>query len=235
MSTHSDCSRKISLCKRDRSLYTAATAGKECEMQRLISVILAQLLVITQCVQLGFAQATAKPSLRIVIVEGEGAINNVRQRVAREMIVQVNDENDRPIAGALVTFALPNSGAGGSFANGARLLNVVTDQAGRSVVQGFTPNNVVGTFQVNVTASYQGQTANAVISQTNASLASGASTAAGTAGATGGGGGISATMVGIIAAIAGGAAAAAVAIARGGKSKPAITIGTAGAPTVGAP
>ena len=34
-------------------------------------------------------------SLQILIVEGDGAINNVKQRVNREPIVQVEDENGK--------------------------------------------------------------------------------------------------------------------------------------------
>jgi hypothetical protein len=55
----------------------------------------------------------APPMLNIVIVEGEGAINNVKQRVNRDPIVQVEDENHRPIAGAAVVFFLPDQGASG--------------------------------------------------------------------------------------------------------------------------
>ena len=59
-----------------------------------------------------FAQDQAGPAkLNIVIVEGEGAINSVRQRVAREPVVQVEDENHKPVAGAAITFLLPNQGA----------------------------------------------------------------------------------------------------------------------------
>src|SRR5260221_45644 len=54
-------------------------------------------------------------SLQIVIVEGEGAINNVKQRVNREPIVLVEDETHNPVAGASVTFFLPNKGPGYRF------------------------------------------------------------------------------------------------------------------------
>ena len=37
---------------------------------------------------------TGAGKIQIVIVEGEGAIKDVRQRVAREPIVQVEDENE---------------------------------------------------------------------------------------------------------------------------------------------
>jgi hypothetical protein len=64
--------------------------------------------------------ASGQQALNIIVVEGEGAINNVRQRTAREPIVQVEDENHRPVAGAVVVFTLPSQCAGGAFAGGAQ-------------------------------------------------------------------------------------------------------------------
>lgn len=132
------------------------------------------------------AAQTAAPRLNIVIVEGDGAINNIRQRTAREPIVQVEDENHRPVAGAAVVFALTDQGAGGTFSGGAHTLTVVTDDQGRAIARGFHPNHVQGQFQIHVTASRNGQTATATISQTNAiGAAAGASTAAAAAGISG--------------------------------------------------
>ena len=69
------------------------------------------------------------PRLSVVIVEGEGAINNIRQRTAREPIVEVQDENHKPVAGAVVVFTvLPsNGGAGASFACASQTAEFVTD------------------------------------------------------------------------------------------------------------
>lgn len=53
--------------------------------------------------------------LKIVIVEGEGAINNIRQRVAREPVVAIEDEARRPVAGAEVVFRLPDTDPAGPF------------------------------------------------------------------------------------------------------------------------
>ena len=136
--------------------------------------------------------------LNLVVVEGDGAINNIRQRTAREPIVQVEDENHRPIAGAAVVFTLPNQGAGGTFAGGQHTLTVMTDSQGRAVAHGLRPNNVQGQYQIHVNASYRGQTANTTISQTNAIIAG---AAAGAAAA-----GISAKLI-VILAVAGAAAA----------------------------
>jgi len=167
--------------------------------------------------------------LNIVIVEGEGSINNIKQRTAREPIVQVEDENHKPVAGAAVVFLLPNQGAGGTFANGSHTLTVTTDANGRAVAHGFHPNHVQGQYQMHVTASAGGKTASAAISQTNTVAA----VAAGTAAA-----GISAKLI-IILAIAGAAAAGgAVAATRGGGSSTPASIPTTVTPgtgTVGAP
>ena len=78
--------------------------------------------------------------LNLVVLEGEGATNNIRQRTAREPIVQVEDENHKPVAGAIVVFTLPSNGAGGTFANGARTLTMVSDSKGQAVARGFRPN-----------------------------------------------------------------------------------------------
>jgi hypothetical protein len=171
--------------------------------------------------------------LSLVIVEGEGAINNIRQRTAREPIVQVDDENHRPVAGAAVLFLLPSRGAGGTFADGSHSLTVITDSQGRAAVHGFTPNNVKGQFQIQVTASLSGAApATGVITQSNAVAgAAGGSTAAAA--------GMSTKLI-VILAVVGAAAAGAVAYAvthsGGGNAgtTPGTTI-TAGAGTVGPP
>jgi hypothetical protein len=169
-----------------------------------------------------------QPKLEIVIVEGEGAINNVKERVNREPIVQVEDENHKPVAGAAVVFFLPNQGPGGTFADGTRSLTVTTDSQGRAVARGIRYNKVSGQMQIRVTATANGQTATASITQTN--VAGGGAAA----------GGLSTTAkVLIIVGIAAGAAAGAIIATRGGSSSSnpngiptAITPGTA---TVGAP
>jgi hypothetical protein len=175
------------------------------------------------------APATGAGKIQIVIVEGEGAINNVRQRVSREPIVQVEDENRRPVAGAAVTFLLPNQGAGASFANGGQSLTITTDAQGRAVARGLRPNNVNGRYEIRVNASSQGRTATASINQTNALTAAAAA------------GGISAKLIAILA-IAGGAAAAGIVVATTGGSNggsgtggPSPTVIVPGTPTVGGP
>src|SRR5580693_3516538 len=107
------------------------------------------------------------PKLNIVIVEGQGAINNVKQRVNREPIVQVEDENHKPVAGAAVVFFLPTSGPSGTFANGSQTLTVTTDATGRASATGIRPNHLTGKMQIRVSASANGQSASAMITQMN--------------------------------------------------------------------
>jgi hypothetical protein len=168
-------------------------------------------------------------SLNIVVVEGEGAINNVRQRTARETIVQVEDQNHKPVAGAIVAFTLPSQGAGATFANGAQTLTVTTDAQGRAIAAGLRVNRIGGNWTMHVNASFGGHTATVSIPEVNAAAAAGAA-----AGAL-----ISTKVLIIVAAVAGAAAAgAAVAATHGGSSNanisPPTTISLGGS-TVGAP
>jgi hypothetical protein len=173
--------------------------------------------------------------LNLIVVEGEGAINNIRQRTARETIVQVEDENRKPVAGAVVVFTLPSQGAGGTFANGAQTLTVMTDAQGRAVAQGLRVNRVAGKWQMRINASLGNRTGTVTVTQTNVAAA-----AAG-AGAAGAAAGISAKVIVIVVAVAGAAAAGGVVAAtRGGGGGNTASVGvpttiSAGTGTVGHP
>jgi hypothetical protein len=171
----------------------------------------------------------AVTGLSINIVEGEGAINNIRQRVNREPIVQVEDQNHKPVAGAVVIFFLPGQGASGTFPDGSRMLMTVTDNQGRATARGIRPNNQSGPMQIRITASFQGLTASSVITQTNAAGAAAASSAGLSAGA----------KWAIILGIAGAAAAGGVIAATHGggssSSAPPPIVITPGTPSVGGP
>ena len=144
----------------------------------LVSIVLVLLLAVPDAIRSALAETPAPAGLNLVIVEGDGAINNVKQRTAREPVVQVEDENHRPIAGAAVLFTLPDGGPSGVFADGARTLKVMTDANGRAAAKGLRLNDVSGKFQIKVEASYQGTSTSATITQTNAALA--AATTSGT-------------------------------------------------------
>jgi hypothetical protein len=168
-------------------------------------------------------------SLQILIVEGDGAINNVKQRVNRDPIVQVEDENHKPVAGAAVIFFLPNDGPGGVFANGSTSLTTTTNAQGQAVARGIRFNNQRGSLQIRVAASFAGQTASAIITQTNVVGAS-------TSGASSGGMSVTSKVL-IIGAIVGAGIAAGVLVAnRGGSTTgPSTVTINPGTVTVGGP
>ena len=179
----------------------------------------------TRAQQNGAGQA----ALKIVVVEGEGAVNIIQQKTAVAPVIEVRDRNDQPVAGAAVRFAIRN---GRATFGGARTLSVTTDAAGRAVATGFAPTGN-GALQITATAAFQGQTAAAVtIAQTTVATAAQAAAVSGAAGAgassggasagagagagAGGGGGLSATTIGVIAgAVAGGVALGVKALAGG--------------------
>ena len=206
------------------------------EPRQLLGVLLAVLL----CVQPTFAAPAQQPAptkLQITIVEGEGAINNIRERTAREPIVQVTDENDRPVAGATVYFLLPDSGPTATFPDGTNSLRVLTDNQGRAIAKGLRANAEAGKYQMRVEASYQNVTASTTINQANAVLTAGAAA----------GGGISGKAIALIAIIGGAAVTGVAVLASGGGNgggggttptpppAPTPTTVSAGSPSVGAP
>jgi hypothetical protein len=160
----------------------------------------------------------------ITILDGEGALNDIRQRTAREPIVEVKDENHKPVAGAAVLFSLPSSGPGGSFAGGVQTFSTVTDDAGRAVAHGLQPNNVSGSYNIHVRVTFNGSTSETNIHQQNVSGQSSVAHHATHA--------ISAKTLAIVitATVAAGTIAGVLAT-QGGSS----TVITAGPPTVGGP
>lgn len=128
------------------------------------------LLVIFLSGQFQSARAQAAPpmQLRITILDGEGSLNNIRERTAREPIVQVEDQNHKPVAGALILFTIHGEGdAGATFGNGMTTYQTTTDAAGKAIAKGLTPNGQAGSFTITVTATMGTVTTEAIIHQQN--------------------------------------------------------------------
>lgn len=106
-------------------------------------------------------------SLKILVLEGDKSINSTSRHIGIQPIVEVRDENDRPVEGATVIFRLPPSGPGGSFPGNSPTLKVGTNAQGQAAASGFVPNDQQGRFEIHVTASYQNRTGETTISQTN--------------------------------------------------------------------
>ena len=112
-----------------------------------------------------------QPQLRVLIVEGEDALNNTLGGTNRDVTVEVRGPDQMPVSGATVTFVLPDTGASGTFPNGQRILMVDTNNQGRATATGIRPNNIAGPMQIRVSASYLDVIATAVVRQTNVAVA----------------------------------------------------------------
>jgi hypothetical protein len=154
------------------------------------------------------AQEQEQPALQILVIGGEGSINNVKQRTAREPIVEVRDRNNRPVAGAAVLFEAPRSGASGTFTGGSSSLRVTTDVQGRAVGQGFHPNTSTGEFAMQVTATFEGVTAAVTIHMRNVAPVAVPNAAKG--------GVLHGKLIAVVAAVGAAAAVGAVAATHGG-------------------
>ena len=158
-------------------------------------------------------QDVRKPSgaLRIVVIEGEDAVNVIQQKTAVAPVVEVRDQNGLPVPGAVVRFTI--GGGNASFTGGSQTLTLTTNAAGRAAASAVNPL-ASGSVQIQVQATFQGQTAAATIAQTNVATAAQATgTAASTGGGAGagGGGGVNGLAIaGITGGVAAGAAVVAV-------------------------
>ena len=114
----------------------------------------------------------ARPSaLTILVLEGENAVNDIRVPGTAMIVVEVRDENSKPVEGADVTFELPANGAGGSFANQQHRFMTRTNVQGQTATT-YTPNNQSGRFDIQVTAAQGGRSGSTMIRQTNSLRAS---------------------------------------------------------------
>lgn len=105
--------------------------------------------------------------LKVVVIEGEGAVNRIKTRTATNPVVEVRDESDKPVAGAEVIFYLPSNGPGAVFYPYTNNQTVRTDAQGRAAATDMSPNDQEGRFFIRVTASSGVKTGTARITQTN--------------------------------------------------------------------
>jgi hypothetical protein len=92
-------------------------------------------------------------TLKVFVLEGADAIHVPGASYTAPLVVEVRDQNDRPIEGAEVTFQLPSSGPGGFFPGQKLSFTTKTNYQGQAEAAAFQPNNQLGTFTVVVTAS----------------------------------------------------------------------------------
>lgn len=106
-------------------------------------------------------------SLKVTALAGNGEMNDLERGLMAPLVIQVLDQNDRPVEGADVVFRFPLNGAGATFRTGNTSQTVRTNGQGQAVALNWTANKQVGTFSVRVTASYGNQLGEATVSMTN--------------------------------------------------------------------
>jgi hypothetical protein len=185
--------------------------------------------------------ATAQVAiLHIRVVEGEGAVYAPGSRSARPLTVEVTDETGAPVAGAAVSFHLPEEGPGGLFANNIHTDVAVTDSHGHASVRGLQLNRTPGRFMILIVASKEQARAGMASFQYIAEAGSGAGPGGHPAKAGSSHGHRKWIAVAAVAMLVGGGAAAAILVAGRSGSTPApaptitLSIGTP-AITVGKP
>jgi hypothetical protein len=173
--------------------------------------------------------ATAQVAvLQIQILEGEGGVHAPGARLARPLTLAVTDETGRPVAGAAVSFNLPEDGPSGAFASGLRTDVATTDQLGRATLRSIQLNRIAGRFQIRIIASKEQARAGTVSFQYIADAGSGVAAARAHAASRGHG-----KWIAIAALIGAGAAAGTVASRSGNSANP--SAAAAPALTIGSP
>jgi hypothetical protein len=116
----------------------------------------------------GQLAAPVVQSLKVIVLQGQHSVNDASRHIGIEPVVEVRDDNDRPVNGASVTFRLPPSGPGGMFDGKSYARTVRTNAQGQAGAAGFVPNSQRGPFDIHVTAMLGNRMGQAVISQSNA-------------------------------------------------------------------
>jgi len=129
------------------------------------------------------AQATPSPaqaakpavmsqSLRVLALTGNGEVNDLEGRVMAPLVVNVLDQNGRPIEGADVVFRFPVSGPSATFADGSTSQTVRSNADGQAGASGWMANSQLGNVRVQVTATQGNEMGGTVITMINGSRAS---------------------------------------------------------------
>ena len=105
-------------------------------------------------------------SLKVTALAGNKALNDLERGLMTPFVIQVLDQNDRPVEGAEVVFRFPLNGPSAKFRGGNTSQTVRTNGQGQAAAINWTANSV-GTFDVHVTATYGNQLGETTVSMSN--------------------------------------------------------------------
>jgi hypothetical protein len=148
---------------------------KRVRIRRYVAQVLAVFLALPPMVRSQALSPQVKPapqgqiiqSLKVVPLAGNRENNDLERRLMAPLVVQVLDQNERPVEGAEVMFRFPSSGPGATFANQQSSKTFRTNADGQAAAVGWVANSQAGTFQVKVSASRGNEDGEATISMTN--------------------------------------------------------------------
>jgi hypothetical protein len=106
-------------------------------------------------------------SLKVTALAGNHAMNDLERGLMSPLVVQVLDQNDRPVEGAVVVFRFPLNGPGATFRGGNTSQTVRTNGQGQAAAVNWTANDQVGDVSVHVTATYGNQLGETTVTMTN--------------------------------------------------------------------
>lgn len=204
-------------------------------LRPISSVVLTTLLASPGFSQVPDAQTAAPQRYHLAVVQNASSAKRVKKnRVSAEMVVEVTDQNNVPVAGIAVSFTIPQLvGGGASFSNGG-LMSVATTNASGQASSGSFETGGNSSFDMSVVASVPGGAITLSVPISGAAALAAAGGAAG--------GGVLGLSTGAFVGILGGLAAVGIVVAKvaisnkssnsGSASTPPTSIGLGGA-TVG--
>lgn len=112
----------------------------------------------------------ADAGLAIQVLRGGGGNNNAVPGNAASPVVRVVNQQGVPIQGALVIFKAPMRGPSIEFAGTGATAQAITDETGAASASRIRPVGANGQVEIQVVATKEGRTANALIVQMNLGL-----------------------------------------------------------------
>ncbi len=175
--------------------------------------------------------------LKVMVLAGRNEANDIQRKVMAPLVVEVLDQNDRPVEGAEVVFRFPLEGPSATFSGGRTSQTVRTNGQGEAAATNWMANNQTGRFQVHVSASYGNQVGDVTFAMANSTRVTQSGAGVLNAGTEKRGGWLSPTWVKIAVAAGGAALVAGIILAtRGGSASSGRTVTiTPGTPSIGGP
>ncbi len=145
---------------------------KRLKCGRWMAVVLSLSLVVPTSTWAQQQPGTVKSqTLTILPLAGNNEANDLQRKVMAPLVVNVLDQNGRPVDGADVVFRFPVLGPSATFPNQQSNGTFRTDADGQAAATGWMANGMVGSFRVQVIATRANETGEASIVMTNVAKA----------------------------------------------------------------